>query len=195
MIEVPCALSQINDRYEFPDELDLDVEDGKWLSENADRSVRNLYKLHSVLVHSGGVHGGHYYAYIQPDGKRWLKFDDERVRALLSAPGFTAHISAACESGTLAHAVNRPPADASCMHTARVRSLLWRHARCLGSYFVVISFASHAQNSCQAANSSDAETGACLTLLIWISHKRPLKSATDNCPHTLHGLHCLMTLE
>lgn len=56
------------------------MEDGKWLSENADRSVRNLYKLHSVLVHSGGVHGGHYYAYIQPDRKRWLKFDDERVR-------------------------------------------------------------------------------------------------------------------
>ena len=71
--------AQINDRYEFPDELDLDLEGGKWLSENADKSVRNLYKLHSVLVHSGGVHGGHYYAYIQPDRKRWLKFDDERV--------------------------------------------------------------------------------------------------------------------
>ena len=126
MIEVLSALSQINDRYEFPDELDLDVEDGKWLSENADRSVRNLYKLHSVLVHSGGVHGGHYYAYIQPDGKRWLKFDDERVRALLSAPGIssriglfgnrtrkpvaTVHISAVCESGTLACAFNLPPA-------------------------------------------------------------------------------------
>lgn len=75
----PCVWSQINDRYEFPDELDLDVGDGKYLSENADRSVRNLYKLHSVLVHSGGVHGGHYYAFIEPDGKQWLKFDDERV--------------------------------------------------------------------------------------------------------------------
>ena len=83
------------------------------------------------------------------------------------------------------------------MHTARVRSLLWRHARCLGSYFVNISLASHAQDSCQDANSSDAEakTGACLTLLICISHKRLLKSATDNCPHILHGLRCLMVLE
>jgi ubiquitin carboxyl-terminal hydrolase 7 len=45
----------------------------------ADRNVRNLYKLHSVLVHSGGVHGGHYYAYIRPDGKTWLKFDDTAV--------------------------------------------------------------------------------------------------------------------
>ena len=32
-----------------------------------DRSVRNKYKLHSVQVHSDGVHGGHYYAYIRPD--------------------------------------------------------------------------------------------------------------------------------
>lgn len=38
-----------------------------------------MYKLHSVLVHSGGVHGGHYYAYIRPDGKQWLKFDDTAV--------------------------------------------------------------------------------------------------------------------
>lgn len=45
----------------------------------ADRNVRNVYKLHSVLVHSGGVHGGHYYAYIRPDGKTWLKFDDTAV--------------------------------------------------------------------------------------------------------------------
>ena len=70
---------QINDRYEFPDELDLDVEDGKFLAPEADRSVRNLYKLHSVLVHSGGIHGGHYYAYIRPATKQWLKFDDEKV--------------------------------------------------------------------------------------------------------------------
>ena len=35
----------------------------------------------SILVHSGGAQGGHYYAYIRPGckGERWLKFDDERV--------------------------------------------------------------------------------------------------------------------
>ena len=106
-------LMQINDRYEFPLELDLDREGGKYLSPDADKSVRNLYTLHrykdffflpvinymnlfqsllvcmyalcheikiprhllfalhafvvySVLVHSGGVHGGHYYAFIRP---------------------------------------------------------------------------------------------------------------------------------
>lgn len=81
---------QINDRYEFPDELDLDVDDGKFLSPDADRSVRNLYRLHSVLVHSGGVHGGHYYAYIRPTTSgKWLKFDDEKV-------GLCCHTVACC---------------------------------------------------------------------------------------------------
>ncbi|KVI06231.1 hypothetical protein Ccrd_015416, partial [Cynara cardunculus var. scolymus] len=86
------TMVKINDRYEFPLQLDLDREDGKYLSPQADRSVRNLYTLHSVLVHSGGVHGGHYYAYIRPTlSDQWFleeystlntfkfKFDDERV--------------------------------------------------------------------------------------------------------------------
>ncbi|KAL6499702.1 ubiquitin carboxyl-terminal hydrolase 13 [Orobanche gracilis] len=71
---------KINDRYEFPLQLDLDRDNGKYLSPDADRRVRNLYTLHSVLVHSGGVHGGHYYAFIRPTlSSQWYKFDDERV--------------------------------------------------------------------------------------------------------------------
>ncbi|CAM8927423.1 unnamed protein product [Rhodiola kirilowii] len=74
------TMVKINDRYEFPLQLDLDRENRKYLSPDADRSVRNLYTLHSVLVHSGGVHGGHYYAYIRPGlSDQWFKFDDERV--------------------------------------------------------------------------------------------------------------------
>ncbi|XP_044462735.1 ubiquitin C-terminal hydrolase 12-like isoform X1 [Mangifera indica] len=74
------TMVKINDRYEFPLQLDLDRQNGKYLSPDADRSVRNLYTLHSVLVHSGGVHGGHYYAYIRPTlSDQWFKFDDERV--------------------------------------------------------------------------------------------------------------------
>ncbi|XP_040991609.1 ubiquitin C-terminal hydrolase 13-like isoform X2 [Juglans microcarpa x Juglans regia] len=74
------TMVKINDRYEFPLQLDLDRENGKYLSPDADSSVRNLYTLHSVLVHSGGVHGGHYYAFIRPTlSDQWLKFDDERV--------------------------------------------------------------------------------------------------------------------
>ncbi|KAL6654058.1 hypothetical protein ACP70R_007523 [Stipagrostis hirtigluma subsp. patula] len=74
------TMVKINDRYEFPLQLDLDKDDGKYLSPDADRSTRNLYTLHSVLVHSGGVHGGHYYAFIRPTlSQQWYKFDDERV--------------------------------------------------------------------------------------------------------------------
>ncbi|GLT63382.1 hypothetical protein SLA2020_359500 [Shorea laevis] len=40
------TMVKINDRYEFPLQLDLDREDGKYLSPDADRSVRNLYTLH-----------------------------------------------------------------------------------------------------------------------------------------------------
>ncbi|ORY24392.1 ubiquitin carboxyl-terminal hydrolase 5 [Naematelia encephala] len=70
------ALVKINDRHEFPFEIDL----ADYLDEDADRSVSHVYKLHGVLVHSGDLHGGHYFALIKPekDG-RWFKFDDDRV--------------------------------------------------------------------------------------------------------------------
>ncbi|XP_077226132.1 ubiquitin C-terminal hydrolase 12-like isoform X3 [Tasmannia lanceolata] len=74
------TMVKINDRYEFPLQLDLDRDNHKYLSPDADTRVRNLYTLHSVLVHSGGVHGGHYYAFIRPTlSDQWFKFDDERV--------------------------------------------------------------------------------------------------------------------
>lgn len=70
------AMVKINDRHEFPFEIDLD----EFLDPGADRSHPWLYKLHGVLVHSGDLHGGHYFALIKPDNEtRWLKFDDDRV--------------------------------------------------------------------------------------------------------------------
>ena len=70
------AMVKINDRHEFPFEIDLD----EFLDASADRSKPWVYKLHGVLVHSGDLHGGHYFALIKPDREtRWLKFDDDRV--------------------------------------------------------------------------------------------------------------------
>lgn len=67
---------QINDRHEFPFEIDL-VE---FLDDSADKTQSWVYKLHGVLVHSGDLHGGHYFALIKPDrDTRWLKYDDDRV--------------------------------------------------------------------------------------------------------------------
>ncbi|KAJ6870701.1 hypothetical protein NC652_036376 [Populus alba x Populus x berolinensis] len=91
------TMVKINDRYEFPLQLDLDRENGKYLSPEADRECAKIYThftviavnviatwdvhdLLDVLVHSGGVHGGHYYAFIRPTlSDQWFKFDDERV--------------------------------------------------------------------------------------------------------------------
>jgi len=66
---------KINDRHEFPLSIDLspflikEVQNEPW-----------VYKLHGVLVHSGDLHGGHYFALIKPEpDSNWFKFDDDRV--------------------------------------------------------------------------------------------------------------------
>ena len=39
-----------------------------------------VYELYSIMIHSGGAYGGHYYAYIKSfeDGK-WYNFNDSSV--------------------------------------------------------------------------------------------------------------------
>ena len=72
--------SQVNERFEFPTTLDMDREQRSYFTAAADPNVVNVYRLHSVLVHSGGPNGGHYYAFIRPlTSEQWYKFDDERV--------------------------------------------------------------------------------------------------------------------
>lgn len=66
---------KINDRYEFPEKLELDE-----FLEQPDPDDKATYILHAVLVHSGDNHGGHYVAYLNPDGDgKWCKFDDDVV--------------------------------------------------------------------------------------------------------------------
>lgn len=63
---------KVNDRYEFP--LDLDLE--KYVEQKGEWK----YALHGVLVHSGDLNIGHYYALIKPEqNSGWFKFDDDRV--------------------------------------------------------------------------------------------------------------------
>jgi len=70
------AMMKVNDRYEFPEVWDA----SPYLSDNADRSQSWQYHLHGVLVHSGDLNAGHYYAFLKPtkDG-HYYKFDDDRV--------------------------------------------------------------------------------------------------------------------
>ena len=67
---------KINDRFEFDETIDL----APYMEEST--GVPEIYQLHSVLVHSGDVHGGHYYAFIRPDcSDKWFEFNDESVKA------------------------------------------------------------------------------------------------------------------
>eukprot|EP00930_Biecheleria_cincta_P020154 TRINITY_DN1521_c0_g2_i1.p1 TRINITY_DN1521_c0_g2~~TRINITY_DN1521_c0_g2_i1.p1 ORF type:complete len:1276 (+),score=244.07 TRINITY_DN1521_c0_g2_i1:218-3829(+) len=61
---------KLNSNFEIPRRLDL--------SRHAPGA--GMYLLHSVMVHSGDVNSGHYYAYINPnlDGN-WVKFDDDNI--------------------------------------------------------------------------------------------------------------------
>ena len=58
---------KLNDKFTFPTCLDL--------------NEFSKYDLHTVLVHSGDVHSGHYYAFVRPkgEGDEWFRFDDEQV--------------------------------------------------------------------------------------------------------------------
>ncbi|RLN95700.1 hypothetical protein BBJ28_00017199, partial [Nothophytophthora sp. Chile5] len=84
------GMVKIHDRFEFPKTLVLDEfvsnEDEEKPDSNAAKvkAPRHIYHLHSVLVHSGDVHGGHYYVFIRP-GKHiatssdWFRFDDDKI--------------------------------------------------------------------------------------------------------------------
>ncbi|KAK3501559.1 hypothetical protein B0T13DRAFT_446675 [Neurospora crassa] len=70
------TMMKINARYEFPEEFDA----APFLEKDADRSEPWEYELHGVLVHSGDLNTGHYYAFLKPtkDGN-WYKYDDDKV--------------------------------------------------------------------------------------------------------------------
>lgn len=69
------TMVKINDRHEFGDSIDL----APFVEPEA-RGEPWRYRLHGVLVHSGDLHGGHYFALIRPErDSGWFKFDDDRV--------------------------------------------------------------------------------------------------------------------
>ncbi|KAM7219944.1 ubiquitin carboxyl-terminal hydrolase [Rhypophila decipiens] len=68
--------TKVNDRYEFPEEFDA----GAYLSPDADKSESWEYQLHGVLVHTGDLNTGHYYAFLKPEKDGWwYKYDDDKV--------------------------------------------------------------------------------------------------------------------
>ncbi|KAL2760507.1 hypothetical protein ACRALDRAFT_1059705 [Sodiomyces alcalophilus JCM 7366] len=69
-------MMKINDRYEFPEVFDA----APYLVEDADKSESWTYQLHGVLVHSGDLNAGHYYAFLKPNKDGWFyRYDDDKV--------------------------------------------------------------------------------------------------------------------
>ncbi|KAJ1915568.1 ubiquitin-specific protease ubp15 [Tieghemiomyces parasiticus] len=82
------TMVKINDRHEFPDEIDL----VDFLAPGPDRPDSCVYALHGVLVHSGDVSGGHYFALLRPEPNgRWFRFDDDRVVPVRDKDVFEAY--------------------------------------------------------------------------------------------------------
>lgn len=75
-------MTKLNDYYEFPEQIDLT----QFLADDAPgRSKSNLYDLYGVLVHAGGILGGHYDAYLRTStSKQWYNFNDSTVTAVSS---------------------------------------------------------------------------------------------------------------
>lgn len=70
------AMMKVNDRYAFPEVWDA----SPYLDDTADKSEPYIYHLHGVLVHSGDLNAGHYYAFLKPEkGGDFYRFDDDRV--------------------------------------------------------------------------------------------------------------------
>mmetsp|Transcript_25454 Transcript_25454/g.35239 ORF Transcript_25454/g.35239 Transcript_25454/m.35239 type:complete len:1039 (-) Transcript_25454:237-3353(-) len=68
------GIQKVNDLFEFYPVIDL----SKFVPSSGQS---NIFHLHAVLVHSGTMHGGHYYVYIRPGlGPEWYRFDDSIVK-------------------------------------------------------------------------------------------------------------------
>lgn len=67
---------KLNDYFSFPETIDLT----KYIAMNVEATKSNVFDLYGVLVHSGGVSGGHYFAFLRTSTKHdWYKFNDSLV--------------------------------------------------------------------------------------------------------------------
>lgn len=76
--------SKINDRFEFPQEIDMAPYHVDYLSNPDQPPKPDIYELVGVLVHTGTAESGHYYSYIRerPQNSNthsWVEFNDMDV--------------------------------------------------------------------------------------------------------------------
>lgn len=67
---------KLNNKVSFPQDLDM----SKFFTEVNDSPHGLEYELFSVMIHSGGAEGGHYYAFVKSfETNKWFKFNDASV--------------------------------------------------------------------------------------------------------------------
>ena len=77
--------SKINDRFEFPEQVDMAPFDVESLKDPSQQAKPDIFQLVGVLVHSGTAEQGHYYSYIRErpvaptQTHSWLEFNDQDV--------------------------------------------------------------------------------------------------------------------
>jgi len=74
-------MSKLNDKFSFPQELDLSQICSESEDEAKSKPEKCTYDLQSIILHAGKFGSGHYYAYCRPDITKnsWYRFDDSRV--------------------------------------------------------------------------------------------------------------------
>lgn len=77
--------SKINDRFEFPHEIDMTPYNVAYLKDPDESPSPDLFELVGVLVHSGTAESGHYYSYIRErpvdpnNSKTWVEYNDADI--------------------------------------------------------------------------------------------------------------------
>lgn len=80
--ELAAALEQIRKMEEAEKHKDTEESQIQKFLQQGDA----VYELFSILIHSGGAMGGHYYAYIKSfEDKKWYNFNDSSVREIPEA--------------------------------------------------------------------------------------------------------------
>eukprot|EP00605_Chrysophyceae_sp_TOSAG23-4_P001272 GSChrysophyteH1.ASY1.ANO1.1383.1 assembled CDS len=90
---------KLNDIVKFPLVLDMNQYDDEFeaflakqiskLRRSADARGKWVYELYAVLIHSGSLHGGHYYAYVKDlDSQKWWNFNDSSVTEMKESDVF-----------------------------------------------------------------------------------------------------------
>lgn len=109
---------KINDRYEYPEKINLDPYLEKTISpQQQQQQTPANYTLVSVLVHSGDIGGGHYVVYIKPkhdkqkelvgETQDWLKFDDDRVTKVDASEAIEGNYGVSKQTANINHYNNQ----------------------------------------------------------------------------------------